>query len=143
MPKKVIWRSPEAKKAYQERKKNTVIELLHPGLLRWRDVKKELPNRETPYASKYGVSVLGFDLDEYLDSSCQPTDLIFNFESKKFEAQCTNGSFIPVGITHWLPMPPIPARQKSEIIAESPLGFKYYKDSDKVAKAFVKLGKKK
>lgn len=117
MPKKkVVWGSAEAKDAYQERKKNTVIQLLHTGLTRWRDVKRELPDRKTPYASKFGVPVLGFDLDEYYDSGCEPMTLLFSFKSKQFEALCCGGAggstFIPVGITHWLPMPPIPARQK-------------------------------
>jgi len=75
----------------------------------WKIAKEELPTRKTPYASKYGVPVLGFDLSEFKDSgSCNPFEVSFMFKEKQFLSNCTNGEWIPVDITHWIELPNVP-----------------------------------
>jgi hypothetical protein len=90
---------------------------------RWRICKDEQPNRNTPHAGKYGVTVLGFDLDEYLDSGyCNPFDVNYNFKKQQFIMLAYgNGktSWVPACITHWMPLPPVPV-QKLKIASIRP-----------------------
>jgi hypothetical protein len=136
--------SPEAQHRYEERMKQIKEQLLFTDPIRWYRVNKELPNKKTRYAGRFGVTVLGFDLDEFIDSgSCNPKHLIFKFKSKQFEDLGSDGSFYPVGITHWTPLPPIPIYgldwQKEPKTAMSPFGFRYLKGSDSLAKEFAKI----
>jgi hypothetical protein len=54
---------------------------------------------------------------------------------------------LKVDITHWIPLPPIPIYgldwQKKPETVVSPLGFRYFKGSDKLAKEFAKIGDKR
>lgn len=68
-----------------------------------------LPDRITRYASKHGVRVLVFDQVEYVDSgSYVPNECTFKFEDQTFYSMCTNGSFVPVSVTHWCELPAKP-----------------------------------
>jgi hypothetical protein len=133
----------QLKKDYEKKLKSIKMQLISICPIRWRVVKEELPNKQTRYAGRYGVTVLGFDLDEYVDSgSCDPCEVSFDFKKKQFLSLCTNGSWIAVGITHWTPKPPIPVlTEENNPVATSPLGFKYLKGCDKLAKAFAEMGK--
>jgi len=102
----------------KKRKKDLVID---PQVCfdRWRVCKEEVPTRKTVHAGKYGVTVLGFDFDEYLDSgSCIPFDVLYDFKKKKFMSLAHgNGKtiWIETCLTHWMPLPSGPVR-KLEII---------------------------
>jgi hypothetical protein len=141
------------------------------SILRWRVVNKELPNLKTPYSGKYGVQVLAFDLHEYINSgSCQPFNASFIFKEKQFKCIFyPGGKMLPVEVTHWVPLPPIPiieiekkasgwkrGKKKAasnnrkilqeeikkmgpEIDVSSPHGFRYFKGSDKLAKEFISI----
>jgi hypothetical protein len=51
--------------------------------------------------------------------------------------------WIPIDVTHWLPLPPIPVYlEKESPIGVSKLGFKYLKGASKLAEQFVKMGGK-
>jgi hypothetical protein len=86
---------------------------------RWRVYGKEWPTRKTLHTGKHGVSVLGFDYDEYLDSgSCIPFEVLYDFRKKEFLSVAHGGEetiWVEAGITHWMPLPSGPLR-KLEII---------------------------
>jgi len=112
--------------------------------IRWRIAKNELPDRKTRYAGKFGVPVLAFDLDEFIDSgSCDPASVCYDFKKKQFLslAYGSKGTvWLPTLVTHWLPLPPNPVsnEHKSRTV-KSKLGFKYFKGSDNRAKKFVEI----
>jgi len=80
----------------------------------WINIKDRLPDRDTKYAAKYGVSVLCYDRGEEKSSGYYtPTECTFNFEKNIFET--LHYSFgkglprlLPVDITHWKELPDIP-----------------------------------
>jgi hypothetical protein len=95
--------------------KNDLIKTKVYSDARWRVCTEEQPTRKTLYASKYGVTVLGFDLDEYLDSgSCNPFDVNYDFKKRQFLMLAYGKGktlWVPVCITHWMPLPPIPVQK--------------------------------
>lgn len=99
-------------------KKQPKMQLVYTNTIRWRIAKDELPNRKTRYAGKYGVLVLAFDLDEFIDSgSCDPAHICYDFKKKQFLslAHGYKGAvvWIPTNVTHWLPLPPIPVIEEN------------------------------
>lgn len=82
----------------------------------WISVKKRLPDKNTLYASKYGVPVICFDLREIKDSGyCIPTEVDFHFKEKWFMQLATSAGktiWIPADVTHWREIPPVPVKMK-------------------------------
>lgn len=78
----------------------------------WISVKKKLPNKNTRYARKDFVEVLGFDEDEYKDcGNFTPYIYYFNFKTKRFQDLAHyNGNTIKVDVivSHWMELPNIP-----------------------------------
>jgi hypothetical protein len=125
--------------------KKPIIQLIFTDPILWRVAKDELPNQKTPYAGKYWVQVLAFDLDEFIDSgSCDPAHICYDFRKKQFItlAYGSKGTvWIPINVTHWLPLPPIPIMY--DRTAKSKHGFRYFKGADNLAKKFAEIQIKK
>jgi len=87
---------------------------------KWIDVAKQLPNKKTRYAGTYGVTVLGFDKQEYIDSGyCTPSTYLFMFKENRFETLVIGGKneseFIPAPwVSHWMQLPKTPKINKGE-----------------------------
>ena len=129
-------------------KKEPVPQLIFWGPVTWRIAEKERPKRTTRYASKYGVPVLGFDMKEYKDSgSCIPFVVDYSFEKKEFfslHAGSHTILWLPVPVTHWTTLPPIPVYGIENVkIKKSPSGFSYFAGTEELAKEFVELGNTK
>ncbi len=74
---------------------------------KWHDIKDKLPSKSTRYSSKYGVAVIGLDINAHRQ---HPSECNFNFEKNRFETLHYGNSgvdFIGIEITHWTPMPRI------------------------------------
>ena len=80
---------------------------------------KILPNRKTPYAGKYGVPVLIFDIKEDEDCGDKPREALFDFRKKIFKNYACNhscecnkfkkyGNWYEEKATHWQPLPEKP-----------------------------------
>lgn len=82
----------------------------------WHKITNKLPDKNTRYAGRHGVTVLGFDENEYNDSgSCDPKEVSFMFKEKIFLV-CAYGkdniSWVRDTITHWKELPKIPIIKK-------------------------------
>jgi hypothetical protein len=74
-----------------------------------------LPSKKILGAGEYGVTVIGFDWQEYLDSGDGDRGVVnFDFEKNYFLEPCTGeDGFIPAPwITHWMPFPKPPKEGK-------------------------------
>lgn len=91
---------------------------------RWINVQDRLPNKNTKYAGPYGVSVIGFDMNEHLDAGYTPHDISFNFEKNCFQAighdlKASDTIWIDAPwITHWMELPDGPKRVVVELTKE-------------------------
>lgn len=125
-------------------KKLPIMQLVFIDPILWRVAKDELPDRKTRYAGKFGVFVNAFNLQEYIDSgSYMPCHIWYGFKKKQFMDLAYEGNdvaWLPIDVTHWLPLPPIPVFNEQESrTAQSKMGFRYFKGSDKLSKKFVEI----
>lgn len=106
----------------------------------WR-TSKEKPSSKTPHAGRYGVTVLGFDADEYLDSgSCTPFNVLYDFRKKQFLTLAHGDGktiWIEIGVTHWMPLPSGPIRKLGEMKNIKDLGDSIQRP-DRIFKIFEK-----
>jgi len=74
--------------------------------MKWINVNDKLPDRNTRYASKYGVSVLGFDISDHRP---EPFEVIFNYGKKWFEELCHGPAgeecWLSASVSHWMELP--------------------------------------
>jgi len=79
---------------------------------KWHHVYDKLPDRNTKYAARYGVSVLVFDEQEHRDAGYHLTEMSFMFEEQKFMqlGSSPKGSewIHAFWVSHWREMPDIP-----------------------------------
>ena len=72
----------------------------------WINVKDRMPDKNTRYAGKHGVTVLWYDESEEQDSgSSIPAMGQYMFNQGYISQPCTNGEFIPASATHWKELP--------------------------------------
>ena len=78
----------------------------------WISVKDRLPDEKTRYASKFGVSVLAFDRNEY---KAEPFNCGFSFRDNCFKSLHYGSSgmtSLNVEVTDWAEMPDPPQQYK-------------------------------
>ncbi len=80
--------------------------------MKWNAIKDKLPDRNTRYSGEFGVSVLCFDEDEYLDSGYfNPCLYIFDFGEQFFKTLAygeNDTMWVQASVTHWTELPEIP-----------------------------------
>lgn len=83
----------------------------------WINIKDRLPDENTRYAGKYGVSVLYYDEDEANDSGYfTPYICSFKFDKQIFLIQVSGlndpefGDWLPADLSHWQELPEAPEK---------------------------------
>ena len=83
----------------------------------WICVEDRLPDKNARYSGEFGVSVLGFDMGEYIDTNnYTPHEVSFNFEKNCFQVlgyghNDTEWIDAP-WITHWMELPEVPSEKR-------------------------------
>jgi len=86
----------------------------------WKNVKKRLPTKNDRYASKFGIGVLGFDMEEHKIAGCNPFECTFIWESQRFEVLTSHGEWIPAfWVSHWRPLPKPPITNSIVMIVKT------------------------